>query len=233
MPRKKDMPRSTTGHHVRSEERPLMVPAKRQIRPAKSRIRELRGSVPNSWSKADEFAIQLLLDPAVEALEFRTSLPFSDTEVPIGMFIADLEDGRVAFDLVDARPPRDLDEEGLLLLALEHHGICLVEIDQAAIDKEPRASNCRRIWSYREHRVPAPIRVAIDRALAVRKRLTIRSLASIIGRRDPMRTVGALVSQGVLAVDPSTPLGLNSVIGRRSDHWPSSGRLNCSERASQ
>lgn len=136
------------------------------------------------------------------------------------MFAADLDDGgRVALDIIDERPYRDLDAEGLLLPALQSHNVRLIEIDHAAIDAEPRASNSRRIWSYLEHRVPARPKAAVDRALASRQRLTIRSLASIIGLRDPMPTVGTLVSQGVLAIDLCRPLGPKSVVGRRSDPW--------------
>jgi len=136
------------------------------------------------------------------------------------MFVADLDDGgRVAFDIIDERLYRDLDTEGLLLLALESHNVRLIEIDHSEIDAEPRASNTRRLWSHREHQVPAPIKAAVDRALATRQRLSIRSLARIAGLRDPMPTIGALVSQGILAVDPSKPLGSNSIVARRSDPW--------------
>jgi hypothetical protein len=236
MPKKMDMPPSGTGHRVRSKEsrRGFRASALRRTRSAQTPIRDVPEAVPASWSKADEFAIQLLLDPHVTALEFRTSLSFSGREVPIQMFVADLDDGsRIAFDVIDGRPYRDLDAEGLLLLALESHGIRISEIDHAAIDAEPRASNTRRLWSHREHRVPAPLRAAVDRALAARQRMTIQSLASIVGLRDPMPTVGALVSQGVLAVDLARPLGRNSVVGRRSDRWPSSVKSNRFGKADQ
>jgi hypothetical protein len=236
MPKKLDVPPSAAAHRVRNDEsRPgFRTNALRRTRCAQARIRDVPEAVPTTLSKADQFAIQLLLDPHVRALEFRTSLSFSGREVQIQMFVADLDEGsRVAFDIIDGRPYRNLDAEGLLLLALESHGIRIIEIDYAAIDAEPRASNTRRLWSYREHRVPAPVRAAVDRALAARQRLTIQSLGSIIGSRDPIQTIGALVSQGVLAIDPSKPLGPNSVIGRRSDRWPSSGQLNWFRKASQ
>lgn len=225
MPKKMDMPPSATGHRVRSEESRRGFRASALRRTCSAQTRDVPEAVPTSWSKAekaDEFAIQLLLDPHVTALEFRTSLSFSGREVPIQMFVADLDDGsRIAFDIIDGRPYRDLDAEGLLLLVLESHGIRITQIDYAAIDAEPRASNTRRLWSHREYRIPAPLRAAVDRALAARQRMTVQSLASIVGLRDPMPTVGALVSQGVLAVDPSRPLGPNSIVARRSDPWRS------------
>jgi hypothetical protein len=224
MPKKANMQSSAAKHRARSNEsRPL-----RRDRSAQTQVLGDPEAVTTSWSNSDELAIQLLLDPRVTALEFRTCLSFSGHEVPVEMFVADLDDGgRVAFDLIDdERPYRDIDAEGLLLLALQSHNIRLIEIDHAVINAEPRASNTRRLWSFREHRVPPPLRATVDRALAVRRRLTIRSLASIIGLRDPMPTIGALVSQGVLAIDLSRPLGPNSVVGRRSDRWRSTGRSN-------
>ena len=229
MPEKNDMPPSAAGHHVGSDgSRPGFRPsALRRTRSDQTRFRDVPEAVPTCWSKADEFAIQLLPDPHVTALEFRTSLSFSGREVPVEMFVADLDDGgRVAFDIIDERPHRDLDAEGLLLLALQSHNVRLIEVDHAAIDAEPRASNSRRIWSYREHRVPVRVKAAVDRTLASRQRLTIRSLASIIGLRDPLPTIGALVSQGSLAIDLCRPLGPNAVVGRRSDRWPAARRPN-------
>ena len=221
MPEKKDMPPSTAGHHVRSDKsRPgFRASAPRRTGYVQTRNRDVPQAVPSSCSKADEFAIQLLLDPHVTALEFRTSLSFSGRKVPIEMFVADLDDGgRVALDIIDERPYRDLDAEGLLLLALQSHNVRLIEIDHATIDAEPRASNSRRIWSHREHRVPAYLRAAVDRALASHQRLTIRSLASIIGLRDPMPTTGALVSQGVLAIDLPVPsLADDPIAGQLTD----------------
>jgi hypothetical protein len=181
----------------------------------------------------DEFAIQLLLDPHITALEFRTSLSFSGREVPVAMFVADLADGScVAFDIIDERPYRDLDTEGLALLALQELNMSLVEIDHAIIYCEPRLTNTRRLWSFREYRVSTELRASIDRVLVARQRLTIQSLARTVGLRDPLPVVGALVSQGVLAIDPAKQIGPRSVVGRRSDCWPSKG-LNWFGKAGQ
>jgi len=228
MPKRTDAPSSTAEHRGRNNSlRGSHASAVQRARSAQTRGRNISKAIPTPWSKSDEFAIQLLLDPHVTFLEFRPTLSYSGREVPIEMFVAGLDDGgRVAFDVIDERPYRDLDAEGLLLLALKSHSVRLIEIDHAAIDAEPRASNTRWLWSYREHQVPAELWETIDRALAARQRLTIRSLTSIVGLRDPMKTIGALVSQGVLAVDPSKRLGPNSDVRRRSDRWPSAGRLN-------
>lgn len=209
MPKNRDMP---AGHTARSRSRPA----------SNRSTQDVVQPIPAARSKESELAIQLKLDPHVTALEFRTFLSFSGHDVPIQMLVANLADGgRVAFDIIDTRPYRDLDAEGLLLLALQSHHIRLVEVDRSTIDAEPRASNSRRVWSHRELHVPTDLRAAIDRALATHERLTIRSLGNIVGLRDPVPTICALVSQGAIAIDLSGPLDSNSVVARRSDLWRS------------
>lgn len=221
--------RRVGGEKARPELRASVLRRTRRIRP-----RNVSESAFTCWSKSDQLAIQLLLDPHLMVLRYQSSLSYSGREIPIEMFIADLDDGeRVAFDLLNERPYRDIDAEGLLLLALRSHRINLIEIDYATIDAEPRASNTRWLWSFREHRVPSDLRAAVDQALTSRRRLTIHSVGKVIGSRDPMPTIGALVSQGVLAIDPSQPIGLHSIIGRRSDRWPTARRLNWFGKVSQ
>jgi hypothetical protein len=65
------------------------------------------------------------------------------------MLVAERDEGSVAYDIVDERPHRDIDSEGLLLIALERHGVTRVEIDAPSIQAQPLASNCERIWKHR------------------------------------------------------------------------------------
>lgn len=179
---------------------------------------------PSTPLKVVEFAIQLLLDPHVVDIEFRPSITFRGRDVAIDMLIASLNDGsQVGLDLIDERPYRDIDAEGLVLLALQSHNIRLIEVDDNFISREPRASNTRRLWNFREHRVPSRLQAFIDRALAARGRLTIEELGTLTGVRDPMPMVCALVSQGALRIDPSRSLDTDSVVRRRRDRWPQQG----------
>src|SRR5271156_2877123 len=82
-------------------------------------------------------AVQLTLDPTVKSLKFVTSLPVADEEVAIGMLVVERDEGSVAYDIVDERPDRDIDSEGLLLIALGKHGIARVEVDAQLIGSEP------------------------------------------------------------------------------------------------
>lgn len=159
-------------------------------------------------------AIQLALDPGVQSLRFVSSLQVHDQVVPIQMLVADTHQGQVAFDIVDDRPERDLDEDGLLLIALQQHAIRLVEIDSAAIESDPRGSNCRNIWRHRDRHVHAQTIGAVEHALDERAEPTIRSLGGMIGLRHPMPTVCALICQRRLETDLDKQLTLQSVVRR-------------------
>jgi hypothetical protein len=165
-----------------------------------------------------KLAIQLSLDPSVTWLEYVESYPFAEGTVMVEMLVADTDEGRVAFDIVDERPVRDIDSEGLLLLALEFYQIRIVETDSASINNdEPRASNCLRIWRHRGLPVEKGLVAKIDRALAGQQSVSIRSLGTLVGLSDPLAIVSTLISRRVLDTDLSIKFGLNSLVARRWD----------------
>jgi hypothetical protein len=166
-------------------------------------------------------AIQLAVDPAVGAFRYVEWLPVLNRIVPVQMLVADTNDGRVAFDVVDERPERDLDEDGLLLVALQQHDIRLVETDRATIECEPRASNCRRIWRHRDRKLEASFLDAVDRALAEHSAPTIRTLGEMVGLRYPISTVCALICRKHLQIDLGERLGPDSVVRRHDYASPS------------
>jgi hypothetical protein len=106
-----------------------------------------------------DLATQCSLDPAVHALGFLPALQFAGSVVDIQMLVADFDEGRFALDIVDDRPPRDVDTEGLQLLAIADRGLGLMEFCADEILSEPYVSNCRRVWSYRTD-VIAPSTIA-------------------------------------------------------------------------
>lgn len=162
-----------------------------------------------------DLAIQLALDPAIGSVRYIRSLDLLDRTVPIQMLVAETGDERVAFDIVDHRPERDLDEDGLLLLTLQHHRIRLVEIECATIDCEPRASNCRNIWRHRDRRVAAEVAKAIDRELSQRAGRTVRALGRKLGLHHPLPIVCALICRKRLEADlGGRVFGLSSVVRR-------------------
>jgi hypothetical protein len=158
----------------------------------------------------------LTLDPTVTSLRFVTSLPVADAEVAVGMLVVERGNGNVAYDIVDERPLRDIDSEGLLLIALERHGITRVEVDARLIGWEPRADNCKRIWMHRDADVSPDLRARIDGALEVR-RLSVRDLARATKLRSAMAAVCALLCRRILYTELSTKFGPASWVARRAD----------------
>ena len=167
-------------------------------------------------SNLHKLAVQLTFDPTVKSLRFVTSLPVASEEVAVGMLVVERDTGRVAYDIVDERPLRDIDSEGLLLIALERHGITRVEVDARSIDSEPRAGNCSRIWTHRDVEVDPDLRARIDGALEAR-RLSVRELGRATKLRSAMAPVCALLCRRILYIELSTKLGPASWVARRAD----------------
>jgi hypothetical protein len=161
-------------------------------------------------------AVQLTLDPTVKSLKFVTSLPVGDEEVEVGMLVVERDEGSVAYDIVDERPHRDIDTEGLLLIALGKHGITRVEVDGPLIGSEPLAGNCKRIWKHRDVDVSQDVQERIDSVLTAR-RLSVRDLGRAIRLRNAMTTVSALICRRVLYTELSTDFSPASWVARRSD----------------
>jgi hypothetical protein len=161
-------------------------------------------------------AVQLTIDPAVRSFRFVASLPLGDEQVAVGMLVAERDEGLVAYDIVDERPHRDIDTEGLLLIALERHGITLVEIDADNIGAQPMAGHCEYIWKHRNLEVGQDVRLLIEQALEGR-RLSVRDLGRAAKLRNAQATVCALICRRVLYTDLSSRFGLASWVARRAD----------------
>jgi hypothetical protein len=211
---------SAAGNHLPAQRTPSRLPAgtHHRRRTARLQIQDLVEGFTSSSETLSQFAVQLFLDPAITAFKFVRSLHFESHEIQLNMFVAYLEGNhRVAFDVVSERPLWDTEHDGLVLLALEHQGIRLVEIDHAHINAEPFSSNCKRIWSHLDHPVPPPLEKAINSALATHRKLTVRSLGTAVGLRDPIPEISALVCQQTLLIDLSMTFGPNSIVRRASD----------------
>jgi hypothetical protein len=65
--------------------------------------------------------------------------------------------GRFVPDVVPARPVRDVEHEGLALIALSQLDLTPIALTAADIKREPRFANSRLVWSYRL----APVRISM------------------------------------------------------------------------
>lgn len=167
-------------------------------------------------SNLHRLAVQLTIDPAVRSFRIVTSLPLGHEQVAVGMLVAERDEGLVAYDIVDERPQRDIDTEGLLLIVLERHGITRVEIDAGLIGAQPMAGHCEQIWKHRNLEVDPDVRAMIEQTLEGR-RLSVRDLGRAAKLRNAQATVCALICRRVLYTDLSSRFGLASWVARRAD----------------
>lgn len=189
--------------------------------PVNRALVEMAGALSRSHRA---LAIQLSLDPLVSSLDFVRSLRLNRQTVPIAMIVAERGGRRWAFDIVDERPQQDLDQEGLLLMALRLHGIDLVECDGPSLHAEPRASNCRRIWRHRDRYVEPVLQEALPHAFGNDRVLDIAELGKRLGLANPVPTICSLVCRRKLAIDLDVPFDETAVVLRTRpepvDHLP-------------
>ena len=160
------------------------------------------GPIPFTHRVVQESLVQASLDPAVRAIEHLASTPFAGAEVPLDAILLRRDDGRFALDVTAARPLRDIDAEGLALLALQSLQIPQLTLTSEAIRAEPRFSNCRLVWSYRSIRVGVGLRVRILQTLQEEGSIQLgQLLAAIASPEDPAAAVMALACADLIEVD--------------------------------
>jgi hypothetical protein len=112
---------------------------------------------------------------------------------------------------------RDLDDEGLVLIALRELGLAPLVVTAEDLRAEPRRSNTRSVWSYKDLAVPVPLRVHILKVLASEGLIELgRLLETIRSEQDPSPAVMALCCSDLLELDLiSEPLGPSTVVRTR------------------
>src|SRR6202000_1598092 len=93
MPRKMAIPRSAAKDHDPTKiTRPSFTTGTlRERHPTRIQVRDLLKGFKSSSEKLSQFAVQLLLDPNIAAVNFIRRLPFLSHEVPIDMLVVDLQ----------------------------------------------------------------------------------------------------------------------------------------------
>jgi hypothetical protein len=163
-------------------------------------------AIPAGSANFGKLVVQFSVSASVRSFEFLASLPVLGMRVAIEMLVATRHDGRYAYELVDERPVRDLDTEGLLLIALQQHGIRLVELDAFHLNAEPEATNRALIWRCRDQPVPGTVKAAVEAALIQHGPLPVRTLGRILELPDPLPMLCALSCRGTVGLDLSHEL---------------------------
>ena len=171
-----------------------------------------------------DLAIQCSLDPEIRALSFLPWLNFRGETVDVGMMVADFDVGRFVLDIVEDRPLRDIDTEGMHLLAIAELGIGLMEFDAEDILSEPFASNCREVW---RHRPTAPLpstQASILGELSRHGSITIRELSKAIGfDGDIAPAVYWLACADLVELELAPALGGETLVSIRSSRLATPG----------
>jgi len=160
--------------------------------------------IPVRHSAVQDALIQSSLDPQVQSIGYVASAVVASQQVNLGAIVIQRDDGRFFLDVVQARRVLDLDQLGLALIALEELRLKRCTINADELLREPRCSNARFVWLYKDYPVPHKLRDRILRALIGKKSVALGELERSVrvrSVRDPSNAVMSLVCADVLELD--------------------------------
>jgi hypothetical protein len=183
-------------------------------------------AIPLNSNVRRDYLIQSTLDPAVRHIEYHPTLRIDDSIQQIDALIIDSDFGRLAIDLVDARPTCDPATEGLMHLAFSEGCSGIQVVTEADVRREPRFSTAREVWRHRHVSVHTDDREAVLAVLDQEGPIPIRSLGGLIHtRRDIETVVYCLACDGSLSLDVAQGLDDRTVIRVGSRPVADFGRL--------
>lgn len=175
-------------------------------------------AVPARHPLVRDALVQASLDPQVRTLEFVQSTVVNATQVALQAIVVVRDDGRFHLDVVEARPVRDVEVEGLALIALDRLGLAPLTLTAADIKREPRFANAKSVWAYRLHPVGIAMRLKILSVLQEDGPMPLGCLLKRIpSTRDPAPAVMALACSDLVELDLiSRPLGPSTIARSRA-----------------
>jgi hypothetical protein len=166
-------------------------------------------AIPTRCAHLRDALIQASLDPVVRSIEFIAAARVGATSIDLNAIVLERDDGRYLLDVVPARPLRDVEHDGLALIALEELGLPSIVLTTADIQREPRLANSRLAWSYRLHPVGISMRMHILQVLSDDGPMMFGNLLDAVrSDRDPIPAIMALACANLIEIDlVSQPLG--------------------------
>ena len=166
-------------------------------------------AVPARVPLVREALVQATLDPQVRSLDFVPTATVDATQVALRAIVVVRDDGCYYLDVVEARPVRDVEAEGLALIALDRLDLKALTLTSAEIRKEPLFTNANAVWRYRMHPVGIAMRLKVLTLLQEEGPLRLGCLLKRIhAARDPAPAVMALACSDLIEFDlVSQPLG--------------------------
>ncbi len=172
--------------------------------------------IPARHPALQDALIQASLDPAVRSIGYIATAAVASKQIDLCAIVVQRDEGRFFLDVVPARPIRDLEDEGLSLIALGELGLKPWIISGPDLLREPRCTNARYVWLYNRHRVSRETRRRILRALHKRSMQLGELERHVRSDRDPSADVMALVCAGELELDlTSRPIQLTTIVKSR------------------
>ncbi|MCP3476297.1 hypothetical protein NLM33_39450 [Bradyrhizobium sp. CCGUVB1N3] len=193
-------------------------PKARRGRPDLFSSAKTAAPIPARHSALREALAIASLDPAIRAISHVAAANAGSAQVDVDAVIIGKDDGRFVLDVVAARRIRSLDEEGLVQIALRELGLQQLIVTAEDLKTEPRRSNVRLVWSYRDRPVPVPLRLRILKVLADEGPMELgRLLEMVSSDRDPSPAVMSLACSNLLELDlTSEPLGPSTLVRSRT-----------------
>ena len=175
-------------------------------------------AIPARHPALRDALIQASLDPQVRSIGYVAAAVVASEQGDLGAIVVQRDDGRFLLDVVPARRIRDLEDEGLALIALAELGLKPWLVSAEELRREPRYTNAKLVWSYNEHRVPIELRMRILQTLLDEEPMQLgRLVRSVRSDRDPSPAVMALVCADLLELDLiSQPLGPTTIVRSRA-----------------
>jgi hypothetical protein len=175
-------------------------------------------AIPARCALVRDALVQASLDPAVRSIDFIASARVGATPVDLNATVIHRDDGRFYLDVVPVRPLRDVEDEGLALIALAELGLKPLVLTAADIKREPRFANSNLVWNYRMHPVGISMRMRVLQILADDGPMPLsRLLSAVWSDRDPSPAVMALACSDLIELDlVSRPLGPQTIVRARA-----------------
>lgn len=165
-----------------------------------------------------EALVQASLDPVVRSIAYQAKALVAGAEVKIDAVILQQDDGRHLLDVVPARQLRDLEQEGLVRLALRELDLQVRTVTMEDLRAQPRRGNCSFVWTYQGKPVPVGVRMSVLQALRDDGPMDLgRLLDGLQADRDPAPAVMSMACDDLIEIDlVSQRLGPGSMVRART-----------------
>jgi hypothetical protein len=174
--------------------------------------------IPTTSDLVRDSLVQATLDPAVRRIDFHAQALVDKAHVDVDAIGIVRDDGRFWLDIVEARRPRDVQQEKLASAAFAALGMAPLTLTAEDIRRQPRFANAGLVWSHQLAPVGLSMRLAVLQTLSDDGPMALsRLLSAVRGDRDPVPPVMAMACSDLIEIDlESQPLGPETIVRARA-----------------